>query len=385
MAFDERVITSPGNRSTVEPGNVVPSLNGSPGMSIAFPAQMSGTQCASAEDLCPVLQSRNPTAVAIRTAQTKSNGWGVNTDGVAYTLDSAQQGVKFGNAVRRLTPRECERLQGFPDDWTKYFDTEQISGNVSKCLLKKIRPLEIAAPLTDVIDALLTARSESASCTISASSATEQRISLFADSMPQTRNANAANPWLDYLEQRDFARAITNHGSDTAILVNPTARNVREQRTEKDTVRNLVNRATGPLLSVCLEENYSRKSESIILTWTKKMTFQAMFGSMLQIPRTCEVIIHWNASRKNSSQSEWCGFTMEDMNLFSDSTRYRMLGNAVAVPVARWIAARICAHVADAGRLVPKGQHERAKHDSTRAHAQNEPSSATAGKERPNA
>ena len=22
--------------------------------------------------------------------------------------------------VRRLTPVECERLQGFPDDWTKY-------------------------------------------------------------------------------------------------------------------------------------------------------------------------------------------------------------------------------------------------------------------------
>lgn len=22
--------------------------------------------------------------------------------------------------IRRLTPRECERLQGFPDDWTRY-------------------------------------------------------------------------------------------------------------------------------------------------------------------------------------------------------------------------------------------------------------------------
>ena len=22
--------------------------------------------------------------------------------------------------IRRLTPTECERLQGFPDDWTKY-------------------------------------------------------------------------------------------------------------------------------------------------------------------------------------------------------------------------------------------------------------------------
>jgi DNA (cytosine-5)-methyltransferase 1 len=30
-------------------------------------------------------------------------------------------------AVRRLTPRECERLQGFPDDWTRWLagDVEQ--------------------------------------------------------------------------------------------------------------------------------------------------------------------------------------------------------------------------------------------------------------------
>jgi DNA (cytosine-5)-methyltransferase 1 len=27
-------------------------------------------------------------------------------------------GVMQGSAVRRLTPRECERLQGFPDDYT---------------------------------------------------------------------------------------------------------------------------------------------------------------------------------------------------------------------------------------------------------------------------
>jgi DNA (cytosine-5)-methyltransferase 1 len=29
-----------------------------------------------------------------------------------------QQGVLQPMAVRRLTPRECERLQGFPDDYT---------------------------------------------------------------------------------------------------------------------------------------------------------------------------------------------------------------------------------------------------------------------------
>ena len=26
--------------------------------------------------------------------------------------------MRMGWIVRRLTPRECERLQGFPDDWT---------------------------------------------------------------------------------------------------------------------------------------------------------------------------------------------------------------------------------------------------------------------------
>nr|WP_242410682.1 DNA cytosine methyltransferase [Magnetospirillum gryphiswaldense] len=30
-----------------------------------------------------------------------------------------QLAVQHGMAVRRLTPRECERLQGFPDDYTR--------------------------------------------------------------------------------------------------------------------------------------------------------------------------------------------------------------------------------------------------------------------------
>ena len=51
---------------------------------------------------------------------------GVETGQVAATVTSATGGVgssgpKVLNAmtVRRLTPTECERLQGFPDDWTQ--------------------------------------------------------------------------------------------------------------------------------------------------------------------------------------------------------------------------------------------------------------------------
>jgi DNA (cytosine-5)-methyltransferase 1 len=87
-----------------------------------------------------------PLTWAVRTANTQANGHGV-AEGVTHTLDGAQgQAIAFsagqsskagsiaareeqaptlrggairtGMAVRRLTPRECERLQGFPDDYT---------------------------------------------------------------------------------------------------------------------------------------------------------------------------------------------------------------------------------------------------------------------------
>lgn len=43
--------------------------------------------------------------------------------GVSYTLDASYpQGVGGSFGVRRLTPRECERLMGWPDNWTRWRD-----------------------------------------------------------------------------------------------------------------------------------------------------------------------------------------------------------------------------------------------------------------------
>jgi DNA (cytosine-5)-methyltransferase 1 len=42
-------------------------------------------------------------------------------DGKVYCLDTGNtQAIETNKRVRRLTPIECERLQGFPDNWTKY-------------------------------------------------------------------------------------------------------------------------------------------------------------------------------------------------------------------------------------------------------------------------
>ena len=47
-------------------------------------------------------------------------GIGIRGDGVSYTLEARQvpQAVACRHLVRRLTPKECERLQGFPDNHT---------------------------------------------------------------------------------------------------------------------------------------------------------------------------------------------------------------------------------------------------------------------------
>ena len=46
------------------------------------------------------------------------------SDEVSLTLSTSNLQTIFDDRstnviVRRLTPKECERLQGFPDDWTK--------------------------------------------------------------------------------------------------------------------------------------------------------------------------------------------------------------------------------------------------------------------------
>ena len=123
---------------------------------IAFPSNLSGTQCARAEDISPSMGAKNPTAVAFESrftrngrgapsevvpplkAQSGQTGKGDAAPLVAFAQNTrdevremnlvgalaAQPGMKQTSyiraetAVRRLTPRECERLQGFPDDWT---------------------------------------------------------------------------------------------------------------------------------------------------------------------------------------------------------------------------------------------------------------------------
>lgn len=74
---------------------------------------------------CGTLTTGPVPAIAIqgnvigRKPKNGGNGLGV-CEGIAPTLTATDQhGVAQGLAVRRLTPVECERLMGMPDNWTR--------------------------------------------------------------------------------------------------------------------------------------------------------------------------------------------------------------------------------------------------------------------------
>ena len=51
-----------------------------------------------------------------------------NNDPMFTLTGQDKHGIYDGHKIRRLTPIECERLQGFPDNWTKYgHDGKEIS------------------------------------------------------------------------------------------------------------------------------------------------------------------------------------------------------------------------------------------------------------------
>lgn len=107
-AFDPIQITSLGYRGTVNPEAPCHTLHTS-GMAIAFHA------------------TQTPVSGHVSPALGASSQIGIANLGVYPTLSASEGGtltqippIMAGSAVRRLTPTECARLQGFPDEWVKY-------------------------------------------------------------------------------------------------------------------------------------------------------------------------------------------------------------------------------------------------------------------------
>lgn len=114
VPFDTTQVTSPDNRSSPKPGGPCHTLGkGQHPPAIAFSSFDDGQGAATG--VSPTM--RTGTAIAF---SCKDSGDDVteNATPTLRSMSSGQVAVSVNKSVRRLTPRECERLQGFPDDYT---------------------------------------------------------------------------------------------------------------------------------------------------------------------------------------------------------------------------------------------------------------------------
>ncbi len=132
LAFDTTQITSAANYSNPKPGDPChPLAAGAHAPAIAFSSKDHGADATA--DLAPTLRAMNHAdshangggqmAVAFTATGQAGAGWAPPSFPVeverAQTLDTRRaQSVMQNMQVRRLTPTECERLQGFPDGYT---------------------------------------------------------------------------------------------------------------------------------------------------------------------------------------------------------------------------------------------------------------------------
>lgn len=131
--FDLQQITSKENRSQVVAGSIAPTMAARSRFHVAsIDYRNDRTQ----DELSGTLQAKpnggyslnyiNPVAINLKASTTTQQP--VRTAGVSGTLKAQpQEGIFTNTYVRRLTPKECERLQGFPDNWTAFYEdnTEQ--------------------------------------------------------------------------------------------------------------------------------------------------------------------------------------------------------------------------------------------------------------------
>lgn len=128
--FDPAHVTSPVNRSRPEPGKPCHTLTsrmgtGGGNVPLMFRQQRFGSYALdNVAGTCQARDGKDGTANLMCAVDCRNGTENPETNGTLQAKSTGGQSLNLNNvvreamAVRRLTPLECERLQGFPDGWT---------------------------------------------------------------------------------------------------------------------------------------------------------------------------------------------------------------------------------------------------------------------------
>lgn len=199
--------------------------------------------------------------------------------------------------VRRLTPMECTRLQGFPDDWQEVSDADETQAHAREVLHGMWR--EVGAKNRE---------------------GWRLRIAL-ALLTPEVLLAGVHGGWVSWeMATRSATASREIQGEDTwpegFLCALWQANEDRPSPYRRQSFEQFARELGRPLQELPLEGSQARAY---------------LLGSELWPQASQEWPLRYAQSESETRLN----------TVLSDSARYRQLGNAVAVPVARWIGQRI--------------------------------------------
>lgn len=140
LVFDRAQITSPNNRSTVGPDKLCPTLHTFGEGPVVF-YQMQGFGDYREGDVasnCKQRDYKDSTDLVVSSVDCRNCTEGGEINGTLQAKESGGNSLNLNNTVRqnmvvrRLTPLECERLQGYPDGWTDIGEWHDSKGKLRK-------------------------------------------------------------------------------------------------------------------------------------------------------------------------------------------------------------------------------------------------------------
>lgn len=290
------------------------------------------------------------------------------TDGKTNCLTSVKKDnlVQSNKTIRRLTPRECERLQCVPDDYTKFgSEIKTLIGWKKNVVLNNaiqmssLKKLNSATSITyDLLDMEQQNLQENllqkeknvkwnhvidnnqhltayVLCTLK--ELKELEVYNFPKELiPQIKSVNIVITKLENSDQKECAQNIIK--CKDYIQIHYMLNRKDKNHLLTDTLGILVElECTESLWLNTLEEALKDMKKCIILTWLEQITKSLIFTYANQCKSIELSMQNLIVSEKMELISEILYLKTENISILSDSARYKMLGNGWNCKVIAWI------------------------------------------------
>ena len=269
-----------------------------------------------------------------------------NPNGISPTVTAMGGGNQepktvINQRIRRLTPLECMRLQGYPDSFTDTIKTHNIINKQGILIIFKEKNIWENVQLKTAKGSVK--QKDIALCTIKELENMEMQTSFSSIAIGEMKNVKFKVA-IEVLTALDIAQHITTLTENTEIHFTGR-KSLKKYELEKVQQEGAGGLDQIPIIellfNVTLEENLKRENAYIILIVIPIIMKLATCMFSNHKKNTIAVILNYKNLPKNYSKQECLLLKMGNTLSISDSQTYKQAGNSITVNVMKAIIKNI--------------------------------------------